>query len=46
MCLSVETTMRHPKRGFVKLEDTVLVTPEGWEGLGDRGRGWNRAGGT
>jgi Xaa-Pro aminopeptidase len=46
MCLSVETTMRHPKRGFVKLEDTVLVTPEGWEGLGERGRGWNRAGGT
>ncbi len=44
MCLSIETTMRHPRRGFVKLEDTVLVTAEGWEGLGDRGRGWNRAG--
>ncbi len=44
MCLSIETTMRHPKRGFVKLEDTVLVTADGWEGLGDTGRGWNRAG--
>lgn len=44
MCLSIETTMRHPKRGFVKLEDTVLVTADGWEGLGDAGRGWNRAG--
>ena len=44
MCLSIETTMRHPKRGFIKLEDTVLVTDGGWEGLGDGGRGWNRAG--
>ncbi len=44
MCLSIETTMRHPTRGFVKLEDTVLVTADGWEGLGDTGRGWNRAG--
>lgn len=44
MCLSIETTMRHPRRGFVKLEDTVLVTATGWEGLGDRGRGWTRAG--
>ena len=26
MVLSLETTMRHPKRGFIKLEDTVLVT--------------------
>ncbi len=44
MCLSIETTMRHPRRGFIKLEDTVLVTDDGWEGLGDRARGWNRAG--
>jgi Xaa-Pro aminopeptidase len=44
MCLSLETTMRHPKRGFIKLEDTVLVTEAGCEGLGDQGRGWNRAG--
>lgn len=44
MCLSLETTMRHPKRGFIKLEDTVLVTASGYEGLGDKGRGWNAAG--
>ena len=44
MCLSLETTMRHPKRGFIKLEDTVLVTASGCEGLGDKGRGWNAAG--
>ncbi len=44
MCLSIETTMRHPKRGFIKLEDTVLVTDDGWEGLGDGARDWNRAG--
>jgi len=38
--------MNHPKRGFVKLEDTVLVTDTGagHEALGDGGRGWNRAG--
>ena len=44
MVLSVETTMTHPKRGFIKLEDTVAVTEEGCVGFGDRGRGWNRAG--
>ena len=44
MVLSIETTMLHPRRGFVKLEDTVAVTDSGYEGFGDRGRGWNRAG--
>jgi Xaa-Pro aminopeptidase len=44
MAISIETTLAHPKRGFIKLEDTVVVTPDGWEGLGDAGRGWNRAG--
>jgi Xaa-Pro aminopeptidase len=44
MVLSIETTMRHPKRGFIKLEDTILVTPTGFEALGDGLRGWNRAG--
>ena len=43
MVLSIETTMVHPKRGFIKLEDTVLVTEEGCEAFGDNGRGWNRA---
>jgi Xaa-Pro aminopeptidase len=45
MVVSVETTMRHPRRGFVKLEDTVAVTPSGHELFGGRGRGWNRGGG-
>jgi Xaa-Pro aminopeptidase len=44
MVISVETTMHHPKRGFVKLEDTLLVTESGHEALGDSGRGWNKAG--
>ncbi len=42
MVLSIETTMHHPVRGFIKLEDTVAVTETGCEGYGDRGRGWNR----
>jgi Xaa-Pro aminopeptidase len=41
MVLSVETTMLHPRRGFIKLEDTVAVTPEGYEFFGGAGRGWN-----
>lgn len=44
MVISIETTMNHPKRGLVKLEDTVLVTETGCEGLGDSGRAWNFAG--
>jgi Xaa-Pro aminopeptidase len=44
MVLSIETTMRHPRRGFVKLEDTVMVTAGGHEALGDGLRGWNRCG--
>jgi Xaa-Pro aminopeptidase len=44
MVISIETTMSHPKRGFIKLEDTVLVTDSGYEALGDGGRGWNKAG--
>jgi Xaa-Pro aminopeptidase len=43
MVVSIETTVQHPKRGFIKLEDTVLVTDKGHEALGDGGRGWNRA---
>ncbi|MCU0789726.1 MAG: Xaa-Pro peptidase family protein, partial [Nitratireductor sp.] len=41
MVLSVETTMTHPTRGFIKLEDTLAVTDTGYEMYGDRGRGWN-----
>ena len=44
MVISVETTLQHPQRGFIKLEDTVVVTPTGAEVYGDRIRGWNRAG--
>ncbi|RWQ63682.1 Xaa-Pro peptidase family protein [Mesorhizobium sp.] len=44
MVLSVETTMLHPTRGFIKLEDTVAVTDAGYVMFGDRGRGWNRGG--
>jgi Xaa-Pro aminopeptidase len=45
MVISIETTMSHPRRGFVKLEDTIAVTDTGWEAYGDGHRGWNRAGG-
>jgi Xaa-Pro aminopeptidase len=44
MVISVETTLLHPRRGFIKLEDTVAVTANGHEIYGDRARGWNRAG--
>jgi Xaa-Pro aminopeptidase len=44
MVVSIETTMKHPRRGFIKLEDTVAVTENGFEAFGDTGRGWNRAG--
>lgn len=42
MVVSAETTMLHPSRGFIKLEDTLAVTAEGYEMFGQRGRGWNR----
>ena len=38
MVISIETTIAHPRRGFIKLEDTVAVTDAGWEAFGDRGR--------
>jgi Xaa-Pro aminopeptidase len=44
MVISVETTLMHPKRGFIKLEDTVAVTDAGFEIYGEGARGWNRAG--
>lgn len=44
MILSVETTMLHPRRGFIKLEDTLLVTDTGYELFGSEGRGWNIGG--
>ena len=44
MVVSVETTMKHPKRGFIKLEDTIAVTATGYEMFGKAGRGWNVGG--
>ena len=44
MVISVETTLAHPKRGFIKLEDTVVVTENGYEIFGEGARGWNRGG--
>jgi hypothetical protein len=31
MVISVEATLQHPRRGFIKLEDTVAVTTDGHE---------------
>jgi len=42
--VSVETALPHPSRGFIKLEDTVVVTDSGHEIYGEGARGWNRAG--
>jgi len=44
MVISVETTLKHPARGFIKLEDTIAVTDTGFEIFGEGGRGWNRGG--
>jgi Xaa-Pro aminopeptidase len=44
MVLSIETAMLHPARGYIKLEDTLIVTAEGWEAPGDSARGWNTGG--
>jgi Xaa-Pro aminopeptidase len=42
MVLSIETGIKHPEAGFIKLEDTVAVTETGWEAYGDWGRDWNQ----
>lgn len=42
--ISVETTLPHATRGFIKLEDTVVVTDSGFEIYGEGMRGWTRAG--
>ena len=41
MVISIETGIKHPEVGFVKLEDTLAVTKTGWEAYGDWGRDWN-----
>lgn len=45
MVLSIETHMQHPKRGYIKLEDTLAVTETGFEMFGTEGRGWNLSSG-
>jgi Xaa-Pro aminopeptidase len=46
MVVSVETTLLHQVRGFIKLEDTVVVSETGHEIYAEGLRGWNRAGAT
>ena len=40
MVLSIETDLKNPEVGFVKLEDTIIVTEDGWEAYGDKARDW------
>lgn len=40
MVVSIETAILHPRRGYIKLEDTLIVTQEGWEAPGEDPRGW------
>ena len=44
MVISIETTLPHPERGFIKLEDTVAVTESGYVLFAAQNRGWNCAG--
>ncbi|MET0455471.1 MAG: Xaa-Pro peptidase family protein [Mycobacterium sp.] len=39
--LSIETWVEDATVGFVKLEDTLVVTDDGWSAPGDTGRGYN-----
>ncbi|SCB52910.1 Xaa-Pro aminopeptidase [Bradyrhizobium shewense] len=45
MVISIETTLPHARRGFIKLEDTIAVTPDGYQAFGDGSRGWSRISG-
>lgn len=38
MVLSIETWSEHPVGGFIKLEDTLIVTNDGWSAPGDISR--------
>ena len=46
MVISVETALLHPERGYIKLEDTLIVREGGWEAPGDGCRGWNTSSAT
>lgn len=39
--LSIETWAENASAGFVKLEDTLIVTADGWEAPGDTGRAYS-----
>jgi Xaa-Pro aminopeptidase len=41
MVISIETHVADPEIGFVKLEDTVIVTADGCEDIAAHGRDWN-----
>ncbi|MCA4132533.1 Xaa-Pro peptidase family protein [Arthrobacter sp. M4] len=45
MVLSIESWFEDYEAGFIKMEDTIIVTDTGWEAPGDECRGWNRTGG-
>jgi Xaa-Pro aminopeptidase len=45
LVLSIESWFEDESAGFIKLEDTLIVTDDGWEAPGDDARGWNRTGG-
>jgi Xaa-Pro aminopeptidase len=38
--LSIESWVEDPEIGFIKLEDTLIVTEDGYEAPGDEGRGY------
>ncbi|AWL91027.1 MULTISPECIES: M24 family metallopeptidase [Bradyrhizobium] len=42
MVISIETTLPHSRRGFIKLEDTIAVTATGFQAFGDDARDWYR----
>lgn len=45
MVISVETAIKHPRVGFIKLEDTLAIEHDGTvAAYGDFGRGWTRFG--
>ncbi len=44
MVLSIEAWFEDHEAGFIKMEDTLIVTDDGWEAPGDDARGWNHVG--
>lgn len=44
MVLSIEAWFEDHEAGFIKMEDTLIVTDDGWDAPGDDARGWNHVG--